>query len=71
MDTTNASLFRRYRRNPVALAGLAFIAVAVGIAVFGYALVPDDTPDANRQLRVALDTQGVGIEATLIVDAAA
>lgn len=42
--------WRRFRRNTPAWLGLWMIALAVLIALFGYALAPDSTPDANTQL---------------------
>jgi peptide/nickel transport system permease protein len=42
--------WRRFRRNRPALAGLFFIAAAVFVAIFGYALAPDHAPDANTQI---------------------
>ncbi len=40
----------RLRKNKPALAGLCFIFLAIFIAIFGYALVPDNSPDANQQI---------------------
>lgn len=42
--------WRRFRRNTPAVAGLCFIVLAAGIALFGYLLAPDHTPDANMQI---------------------
>jgi peptide/nickel transport system permease protein len=42
--------WRRFCRNHPALAGLFFIAAAVFVAIFGYALAPDHAPDANTQI---------------------
>jgi len=40
----------RFRRNRPAFVGLGFILLAVFIALFGYALAPDNSPNANRQI---------------------
>ncbi|MCC6412340.1 MAG: ABC transporter permease subunit [Saprospiraceae bacterium] len=46
---TNA-LWRRFRRNAAAVAGLLFLGFAVFIALFAYLLAPDGTPNANNQV---------------------
>lgn len=55
----------RFRRNKPALAGLAFIVLAAGIALFGYWLAPDDTTDANTQL-AELALRNPGFQASLL-----
>lgn len=51
--------WRRFRRNRPAWAGLWFVAAAVFVALFGYALAPDDTPDSNTQMpEIALQSPG-------------
>lgn len=57
--------WQRFRRNKPALAGLWFIALAAGIALFGYLLAPDDTTDANTQL-AELALRSPGFEAALL-----
>ena len=42
--------WRRFRRNRPAVAGLWFVAAAMFIALFGYVLAPDHSPDANAQI---------------------
>ena len=44
------AVWRRFRRNAAAVAGLAFLAMALFVALFAYLLAPDSTPDANYQL---------------------
>jgi len=57
--------WRRFRRNRPALAGLWFIAASLLTALFGYALAPDHTPDANTQIpEIAL--RNPGFRVTLI-----
>jgi peptide/nickel transport system permease protein len=50
--TTNArsSVWRRLKKNRGAVFGIVLIAVAVLLAVFGYMLAPDHSPDANRMI---------------------
>lgn len=56
----------RFRHNRPALIALWFIGIAVFMAVFGYQLAPDNSPDANRQaLEIAL--QPPGTQATFLV----
>ena len=66
---TNSSAYQktwqRFRRNKPAVAGLLFIGLAVFIAVFGYAIAPDNTPDANTQI-AELALQPPGARATLL-----
>ncbi len=40
----------RFRRNRPAFLGLGFILLAVFVAIFGYALAPDNSPNANMQI---------------------
>lgn len=42
--------FRRFLRNKPAVAGSVFILLSVLIALLGYQLTPDSTPDANDQI---------------------
>ncbi len=49
----------RFRRNRPAVAALWFILMAVGVALFGYWLAPDNSPDANTQIpEIALQRPG-------------
>lgn len=57
--------WRRFRRNRPALAGLWFIAAAIFVAIFGYALSPDAAPDANTQIP-ELALQPPGARATIL-----
>jgi peptide/nickel transport system permease protein len=51
----NQKALRRLMRNKPALFGLGTIVLAVLIAILGYTISPDDTPDANQQsLTIAL-----------------
>lgn len=49
----------RFRKNPVSVAGLVFIIVAVLVSVSGYVISPDKTRHANTQvLEIALEKPG-------------
>ncbi|MEO6040056.1 MAG: hypothetical protein ABIQ93_16705, partial [Saprospiraceae bacterium] len=53
----------RFRRNRPAVAALCFIGVAVFMAIFGYWLAPDNSPDANTQIpEIALQSPGFQVE---------
>lgn len=41
---------QRLLRNKPAVFGMIVIALAIFVAIFGYLLAPDNTPDANNQL---------------------
>lgn len=42
------SIWERYRKNKLALAGLGFIIALTIVAILGYLITPDDSPAANR-----------------------
>ena len=51
--------WQRFRRNRPALVGLWFVVAAVLVALFGYVLAPDNSPDANAQIpEIALQPPG-------------
>lgn len=55
--------WQRFRRNRPALLGLWFVAAAVFVALFGYALAPDNSPDANAQIpEIALQAPGFRVD---------
>lgn len=57
--------WRRFRRNWPAFIALWYLVAAVLIAVLGYLIAPDDSPDANTQIpEIAL--QSPGFEAELL-----
>lgn len=59
----NQKALRRLLRNKPALFGLVVIAVAVLVAILGYAISPDATPDANDQMpSVALKNPGFKVK---------
>lgn len=52
----------RFRRNRPALVGLWFVFAAVFVAIFGYALAPDNSPNANAQIpEIALQPPGFSV----------
>ncbi len=56
-------MIQRFKRNKPAIAGLIVLILAVFIAIFGYLLVPDPTPDANEQiLEIATSNPGFEID---------
>lgn len=51
--------WKRFQRNRPALAGLGFVALAVFVALLGYVIAPDNSPDANAQIpEIALQPPG-------------
>jgi peptide/nickel transport system permease protein len=58
----NQKAIRRLLRNKPALCGLALIAVSVLVAILGYSISPDSTPDTNNQIpAIALKNPGSGV----------
>ncbi|MBP5542253.1 MAG: ABC transporter permease [Bacteroidales bacterium] len=61
--------WRRFRRNPTAIAGLVVIGLFALVAILGYAITPDGTPHCNQQY-LELATLKPGSKATfLCIDA--
>lgn len=55
--------WQRFTRIPTAMAGLAWIAAAAFLAIFGYLIIPDSTPYANhQQLELATHPPGTRME---------
>ncbi len=51
--------WQRFKRNRPAVAGLYFVAATVLVAIFGYVLAPDNSPNANAQIpEIALQPPG-------------
>ena len=48
----NQKALRRLKKNKPALFGLGLIAFSIVVAIFGYVLSPDSTPNANDQLPI-------------------
>jgi peptide/nickel transport system permease protein len=58
-------LWSRFKRNKLAMAGLALIAVFVLVAVLGYLIMPDSTPGANDMV-LQLGIKKPGSQFTLL-----
>lgn len=56
---------QRLWRNKPAMAGLALIALATVVALLGYLILPDDSPDANSTI-VQLQKKAPGFSVTLL-----
>ena len=50
LESPNQKAIRRLLKNKPAVFGIFVIGLAVVIAIFGYILAPDSTPDANNQI---------------------
>jgi peptide/nickel transport system permease protein len=48
--TKGNSALKRFMQNPLAMAGMAYIALMVMAALLAYLIAPDHTPHANRQI---------------------
>ena len=57
--------WRRFRRNPTAMAGLVVIGLFALVAILGYAITPDSTPYCNQQY-LELATLKPGSRATFL-----
>ena len=59
----NQKALRRLKKNKPALFGLGLIAFSIVVAIFGYVLSPDSTPNANNQLpTIALKDLGFQVK---------
>ena len=43
-------VWKNFRRNKLAVAGLVVISAAIVMALLGYLIMPDSTPDANNMI---------------------
>ena len=58
-----AKTWTRFRRNRPAWFGLWFIGIAIAIAITGYLIAPDQTPDANTHIpEIALQSPGFRLQ---------
>lgn len=64
-DSPSGMIWRRFRKNIPAMAGLLCIAVALLVSVFCYVVMPDNSPDAN-EMNLALSTLRPGTSVTVI-----
>ena len=58
--------WQRFRKNKLGMAATAFVVLFAIIAIFAYYLIPDATPNANRQL-LELSTQKPGFEVDILL----
>ena len=58
--------WQRFRKNKLGMAATAFVVLFAIIAIFAYYLIPDATPNANRQL-LELSTQKPGFEVDMLL----
>lgn len=49
-STPRQRIWKNFKRNKLAFAGLLFVIISVITALLGYLVTPDDTPDANNML---------------------
>src|SRR4029078_12617559 len=56
---------KRFGKNFIAMAGLYLIVFAFLVSVFAYAIIPDNTPFANR-MNLSLSNQSPGFNVTMI-----
>jgi peptide/nickel transport system permease protein len=57
---------RKFRQNPTGLASLIFVMLVSLLAVFSYLIIPDSSPDANRQI-LEISTQKPGFRCLFLM----
>jgi hypothetical protein len=62
----SAIAWQRFRHNALGMIASAFILVFASAAIFAYFIIPDNTPDANRQL-LELSTQKPGFTVDMLM----
>ena len=65
-QSPRALAWQRFRSNKLGMASLFFIVVVAFLALFAYYIIPDPTPNANRQL-LELSTRKPGFEVDMLV----
>ncbi|MBS1525029.1 MAG: ABC transporter permease [Bacteroidetes bacterium] len=63
--TPSQRTWKAFKRNKIAMAGLVFIALSILIAVLGYLIMPDQTPQANN-MTIQLSLKKPGSEYTML-----
>lgn len=63
----SAEAWRRFRRNPLSVASLVVIGLFALVAILGYLITPDHTPDCNQQY-LELATLKPGSKATFLCE---
>ena len=65
-QSPSALAWQRFRKNKLGMAALCFIIVVAILALFAYYIIPDPTPNANRQL-LEISTRKPGFEVDMLV----
>lgn len=66
MSSSDSRIWRKFRRNPLAMAGLIFILAMVVVSVAGALIRPDDTINANDQF-LSISRMKPGFEVDFLV----
>jgi peptide/nickel transport system permease protein len=66
IQSPSALAWQRFRKNKLGMAASIFIILVALIALFAYYLIPDPTPNANRQL-LELSTRKPGFEVDMLM----
>ena len=65
-QSPSALAWQRFRKNKLGMAASIYIVLVAFVALFAYYLIPDPTPNANRQL-LELSTRKPGFEVDMLV----
>ena len=66
IQSPRALAWQRFKKNKLGMAASFFILVVAVLAIFAYYIIPDATPNANRQL-LELSTKKPGFEVDMLV----
>jgi peptide/nickel transport system permease protein len=64
-NTPRQRIWKNFKRNKLAVAGLLFIIISVSAALLGYLITPDSTPDSNN-MALQLSIKKPGSQFTLL-----
>ncbi len=63
----SAKAWKKFKKNKIALGSFYFIILTVAVAILGYLITPDSTPDANNQLlQLAVKPVGTKVKILLV-----
>jgi ABC-type dipeptide/oligopeptide/nickel transport system permease subunit len=63
----SSKAWKKFRKNKIALGSFYFIVLTVIVAILGYLITPDSTPDANNQLlQLAVKPPGTKVKTLLV-----
>ena len=65
-QSPRALAWQRFKKNRLGMASLFFILIVAVLSLFAYFIIPDPTPNANRQL-LELSTRKPGFEVDMLV----